>query len=58
MKKEVHHLVNVNEELLQKHENLENFTQELLEKYEKLENENTNLKNLVYKLMGGIESLI
>jgi len=58
LKKEIHHLVNVNEELLQKQEKLENFTQEFLEKHEKMENENTNLKNLVYKFMGGKPCLV
>ena len=34
---------------------MENFTQELQGKYEHMETENTNLKKLVYKFMGGIK---
>ena len=56
---------NFTQELSHKHEKLENFTHELSHKhkelqgkYEKLETENTNLKNLVYNFMGGINLLL
>ena len=58
LKKEVRRLENFTQELSHKHEKLENFTQELQGKYENLETENTNLKNLVYKFMGGLNLLL
>ena len=49
----IHLVEKENKKLKKEVHRLENFTQELQGKYEKLETENTNLKNLVFKFMGG-----
>merc|ERR1719354_1189029 len=49
----IHHVEKENKKLKKEVHRLENFSQELQGKYEKLETENTNLKNLVFKFMGG-----
>merc|ERR1719354_1474050 len=54
----IHHVEKENKKLKKEVHRLENFTQELQGKYEKLETENTNLKNLVYKFMGGKPCLV